>query len=75
MHHRWICVVRVVLVGLACFLATSPARADRKYGKQVRYAGIHAIPKPDGGGICHIEGPHVHIYAANKIEYRTHGDA
>jgi hypothetical protein len=71
MQHRWI---PAVLVVLAFGLATGPARADRKYGKQVRYVGIHAIPKPEGGGICHIEGPHVHIYAANKIEYRTHGD-
>lgn len=71
MQNRWI---RAVLVVLACFLATTPALADHKYGKQVRYAGIHAIPKPEGGGICYVEGPHVHIYAANKIEYRTHGD-
>ena len=28
----------------------------------------------DGGGICYIEGPHVHIYAANKLEYRVHDD-
>ena len=47
-------------------------------GKQVRYIGIHPLPKADGGGICYIEGPHVHIYApsgeADKIQYRDrHG--
>lgn len=56
-------------------LAGSPAAfADHKWGKQVRFSGIHPIPKSEGGGICYIEGPHVHIYSANKLEYRTHGD-
>ena len=48
--------------------------ASKKYGKQVRYAGIHPVAKGEGGGICHIEGPHVHIYAANKLEYRVYAD-
>jgi hypothetical protein len=55
-------------------LAASPALADHKFGKQVRFSGIHPIPKNEGGGICYIDGPHVHIYAANKLEFRTHGD-
>ena len=67
MRHSWL------LVLLVC-LAASPAFADHKWGKQVRFAGIHPIPKNEGGGICYIEGPHVHIYAANKLEYRVHGD-
>lgn len=40
--------------------------------KQVKYVGIHPIAKAHGGGFCHIEGPHVHIFAANKLEYRDH---
>jgi hypothetical protein len=44
-------------------------------GKQVRYVGIHPIPKSEGGGICYIEGPHVHIYDADKIQYRDHRGA
>jgi hypothetical protein len=67
MRHSWLLIV------LVC-LAASPAFADHKWGKQVRFAGIHPIPKSEGGGICYIEGPHVHIYAANKLEYRVHGD-
>lgn len=67
MRHSWLLIV------LVC-LAAAPALADHRWGKQVRFAGIHPIPKSEGGGICYIEGPHVHIYAANKLEYRIHGD-
>jgi hypothetical protein len=67
MTARWILLV------LTCLALGSPAVADVKYGRQVRYAGIHPIPKNEGGGICYIEGPHVHIYAPNKLEYRTRG--
>jgi hypothetical protein len=63
MKTRWI------LVGLALAFAT-PATA-KKYGKQVRFAGIHPVPKGEGGGICYLEAPHVHIYQPNKVEYRV----
>jgi len=59
----------VLLAGLA--VGIQPATAK---GKQVRYVGLHPVPKADGGGICYIEGPHVHIFAANKLEYRDHGN-
>lgn len=62
MKLRWILV-------FAC-LFVAPASA-KKYGKQVRYAGIHPVAKAEGGGICHIEFPHVHTYPANKLEYRV----
>ncbi len=67
--------LRWLLVAFACVtVATvSPAFA-KKFGKQVRYAGIHPIAKVEGGGICHIEGPHVHVYPANKLEYRVYAD-
>lgn len=41
--------------------------------KQVRYAGIHPVPAAEGGGICHLEALHVHIYAADRLQYREHG--
>ena len=66
MKQRWIFV-------LACLVAT-PAVAGKKYGKQIRYAGIHPVAKGEGGGICHIEFPHVHTYPANKLEYRVVAD-
>lgn len=66
--------LRWILIALACALAATPAVAGKKYGKQVRYAGVHPMPKSEGGGMCHIEGPHVHIFAANKLEYRVHDD-
>ncbi|HTL32180.1 MAG TPA: hypothetical protein VL326_03590 [Kofleriaceae bacterium] len=65
--------VLITFAFVALFAAT-PALAGKKFGKQVRFAGIHPVPKGEGGGICHIQGPHVHIYAANKLEYRMHDD-
>ena len=67
--------LRWIVIALACATVATPAVAGKKYGKQVRYAGVHPIPKGEGGGMCHIEGPHVHIFAANKLEYRLHDDA
>ena len=68
--HIW----RWVVIATAFALATPglQALADPVYGKQVRFAGIHPIPKSEGGGMCYIEGPHVHIYAADPVEYRVH---
>jgi len=60
-----------VLVAAAAF--AQPATAGKT--KQVRYVGIHPVPKSEGGGICYIEGPHVHIFGANKLEYRDHRGA
>jgi hypothetical protein len=65
---------RLILLAVL-FVSTSSAWAGgAHFGKQVRYVGIHPIPKGNGGGICYIEVPHVHIYAPNKIEYRVHDD-
>ncbi len=64
--------MRLILVA-ACVLV-SPAAAERKHGRQVRYAGVHPVAKGEGGGMCHIEAPHVHIYQPNKLEYRVHED-
>jgi hypothetical protein len=62
----------IYLVLLVCLaVGIQPATAK---GKQVRYVGLHPVPKAEGGGICYIEGPHVHIFAANKLEYRDHGN-
>jgi hypothetical protein len=65
--------VRWILLGLACLFVT-PAMAGAKFGKQVRFAGIHPVPKSEGGGVCHLEAPHVHIYKPNKVEYRVQND-
>lgn len=62
----------VPLVLMAAVVGTAVAG---KGGKQVRYHGIHPVPKSEGGGLCYIEGPHVHIFAANKLEYRDHRGA
>ncbi len=62
-----------ILITIALAFAAAPATAG-KYGRQVRFAGIHPVPKSEGGGICHIEAPHVHIYQPNKLEYRVAAD-
>ncbi|MDX2088928.1 MAG: hypothetical protein SFX73_13810 [Kofleriaceae bacterium] len=64
----------VPFVLMAAVAGTTVAVAG-KGGKQVRYHGIHPIPKSEGGGLCYIEGRHVHIFAANKLEYRDHRGA
>lgn len=62
------------IVILACVVATPALAGNRKYGKQVRFAGFHPVAKVEGGGMCHIEFPHVHTYPANKLEYRVVAD-
>lgn len=54
-------------------LAVLSASAVAGKGKQTRYVGTHPIPSTDGGGFCEIEGPHVHVFAPSKLEYRVHG--
>jgi hypothetical protein len=56
---------------LALVLAFATANAGEVH--QVRYLGIHPIPQAEGGGICYIEGPHVHVFAVDKLQYRDHG--
>jgi hypothetical protein len=66
----------VALFGIATLGALTAADAKGK-GKQVRYVGVHPIAKAKGGGVCHIEAPHVHAYspADVKVQYRVHDDA
>lgn len=56
---------------LALALATGVASAG---GKHHRFVGIHPIAKAHGGGMCHIEAAHVHVYAPTdvKVQYRDH---
>lgn len=62
--------MRTVLLAFATLvLATATASAGRK---QVKYIGIHPVPRAEGGGFCHIEGAHVHVFGADKLQYRDH---
>jgi hypothetical protein len=65
--------ILVLLALVTLVLLAAPAAAGG--GKQVRYVGIHPMPRSEGGGICYIEGPHVHIYDADRIQYRDHRGA
>lgn len=72
---------RAILVGAALVIAATAAigsaSANGPKGKQVRYVGIHPIPKDRGGGLCYLEAPHVHVYAAPaaKVQFRDHRGA
>lgn len=61
----------LLALALTVLVAMGTAAADKK---QFRYVGIHPIPKGMGGGICHIQAPHVHVYAAvdGKVQFRDH---
>jgi hypothetical protein len=59
----------LILALVALGLLAGTALAD---SKQVKYVGVHPIAKAHGGGFCYIEGPHVHIYPADKVQYRDH---
>lgn len=68
---------------LVLLLATVAAAGSAVAGKgskgkstQVKFVGVHPIAKAHGGGICHIEAPHVHVYAPAdvKVQYRVHDD-
>lgn len=61
-------LMTVLSAALLCALAGD---AD---AKQHRYVGVHPIAKAAGGGSCHIEAPHVHVYAPVdvKVQYRSH---
>lgn len=61
---------RVLFATAIALLASATADADRV--RQVKYVGIHPIAKSEGGGTCYIEAPHVHVYAADKVQYRDH---
>ncbi|HEY4058142.1 MAG TPA: hypothetical protein VGM39_16130 [Kofleriaceae bacterium] len=66
-NQSTVLLLLAVAVGVAGVAVAGPAM------RQVRYVGSHPIPASEGGGYCEIEGPHVHVYAANKLEYRVHG--
>lgn len=66
-HHRAMRTLLLAVVALAIMAGSALAA-----GKQVKYLGIHPIAKANGGGFCNIEGPHVHTYPADKVQYRDH---
>lgn len=59
-----------ILIAALLTIAAGGVRAAP--ARQVHYAGIHPVPTAEGGGICHIVGPHVHVYPADKLQYREH---
>jgi len=63
--------MRTLLLGLAT-LVIATAAADAGKNRQTKYIGIHPVPKAQGGGFCYIEGPHVHVFGADKLQYRDH---
>ena len=72
---RILVLVAFGLLGAASLYGTG-ANAAKGKGKQVRFVGEHPIPKKHGGGVCHIEVPHVHAYLPSdaKVQYRLVDD-
>jgi hypothetical protein len=65
--------LRVALLLGAVALIAGSGESEASRSKQVRYAGIHSVPKGKGGGLCHIEAAHVHVYAPDvAVQYRVH---
>lgn len=65
-------IILGALVALAA-LAGVAAGDGKGKGKQVHYVGIHPIAKAHGGGLCHLEVPHVHVFApADMVQYRDY---
>jgi hypothetical protein len=65
--------ILLLIAGAAGSLSVpGTAMADR--GQQVRYVGVHPLGKAHGGGLCHIEAPHVHVWSPPdaKVHYRDH---
>ena len=67
--------VAAVATLVALLVLAGHAGSADAAGRQVRYVGIHPVPKSEGGGICYIEGPHVHVFDADKVQYRDHHGA
>lgn len=65
--------MRLPLLALAlATLAGGVATADKARIEQIRFRGVHPLPEAEGGGICYIEGPHVHIFHHDDVQYRVH---
>ncbi len=56
------------LLLLAAVGLVLPALAGSAEAGQVKYLGGHPIA---GGGFCHIEAPHVHVYKPHKSKKKT----
>ena len=69
--------MRRTLLLVLVVVAAMAARADARPKKQVRYVGLHPVPRAHGGGLCEIEAPHVHLYTPSdaKVHYRDHRGA
>lgn len=63
--------IAALVIALATLGVAGAAHADRS---QHRFVGIHPIPRGHGGGVCHIQAPHIHAYAAidAKVQFRDH---
>ncbi len=80
MHRRSLTLLVVgVLAGLASAAtdggeALAGGKKARKAPSQVRFVGVHPIARVHGGGLCHIELPHVHVYepVGERVQYRDH---
>jgi hypothetical protein len=64
----------IALLALAAVVLAATAGTAEAEHKHHRYVGIHPVPKGHGGGLCHIQAPHVHVYPAldARVQFRDH---
>ncbi len=61
-----------VIVALASFVLVGLAAPSIASAHHHRYAGPHPIPESGEGDFCHIQAPHVHVYAPQRAEVLYH---
>jgi hypothetical protein len=66
--------MKTYILALTMLVAVATGAREAQAGKKHhRYVGIHPIAKVHGGGMCHIQAPHVHAYAPiDKVQFREH---
>jgi hypothetical protein len=66
--------MRIPLSIAAATLALAAMAPASAHARQVKFSGMHPIPRAVEGEFCYIEAPHIHVYEPEdvKVLYREH---